>query len=311
MNNKQTFTYLLNRYFSNEQNGYKRSDLMDNFDKYITNIELELLPSAKSFLDLIDVSKTISVKDLDSIKALQINIGMSKYKKTYQFIKSGLVPTLEYLLINKSKLNTLIKQHLSVVLYKNKATAKDLIILNLLDNIALIVDFAPKFFYFIIGDIRQNKDLTDDRFTKKEIDTMKNTLGTFVNVIDTMDKKYLDNFFASVPKTTTVKASDIINTDDSAVNIVLGDKSGPSAITTHNFHYNIFYWIGRQIVDYQHSRAEKDKAEAQRLRLEIIRLQSEMNGVNDQKINNQIDYFKNKLDETEYRLSKYMEKENE
>lgn len=297
--------------FKSKSDTFKRNALFKELDDGYTNIKENIIPILEKIVNNVDEKNKdfLSAKDFDCCKQVNIVLKYSpvKDKSVYNFIKNILLVNLKNIVVSETQITNTLRNNCNPVLTYHSVNFKDISIMNFIDTIIFIGNYALDFVDLIIETYRvNNKFISKLPINKRLLENIENNLSSFVLAANTLNNKYIQEFLKELPNSSTLLIEDYRDVPSDLLDrIVNKDSNIPKIIKTNNFVGNIFYHIGMWWVDREHEKYNNMKTKRERFQLTIMQLELEKNGQNDENIDRQINWYREQEEELAYKITKY------
>lgn len=299
------------KFFKDKKTVIKKANLLNIFEDSINSINQEVLPVCENFIKNVDTDQTgiLNKKNLENVGELKIVLkyANTKEKNVYGYFKNILIPSLRSVVENREKLKNVLSNNFPTISTHASFTVKDLAVVNLIDNINFLSTYTLDLISYTIETCRiMTGSLKNYEMNKKLLEMLKNNLNPFVMLTIDLDKTYIDNFIKKLPTSTELIVDSIKEESPELIKRVMEDQGQPEKIlNVNNFTYNPIYHILSGIANWKHNAYLANKEKRERYRLTITQLELEKDGVNDEKINKQIEWYREREEELAYKITKY------
>lgn len=299
------------KFFKDKKTVIKKSLIISMFEDAVQSIETDVLPVCESFIKSVDTEQTgiLTKKNLDGVGELKVvlNYVKTKEKTVYGYFKNTVIPNLKSLVEHREKLKNVLTNNFPTISTYASFNVKDLSVINLIDNINFLSMYTLDLVNFVIETCRINSNsLKNYEMNKKVLEMIRNNLNPFVLLSTELDKNYLESFIKKLPNCTELIVDSIKEESPELIKRVLEDQGQPEKMmNVNNFTFNPIYHILSGIENFKYNRYLANKDKRERFRLTITQLELEKDGVNDDKINKQIEWYREKEEELTYKITKY------
>jgi hypothetical protein len=269
----------------------QKKDVLDNLKNTHKAITSLVIPTIEQIGDVYNLDH-IEKSDLLVSLALTAGYKTKSGKDTLKALKSS----FSGLSKGMSKLEDLIDDEFEELITDSSLTVRGSLILKTVEDINSITSYILDFLYLVIS-----KDITDSNYSTRRVKGVKSlvvTLGHSLSVYGSDYSKYLKM---------VEKSSDMDMTKDKAKlsslhNLVKKSGKLPKVANTNGFTGNPIYhglkWLGdRKVKKYETLQEKKILIE-----LKIAELKMEEEGETNSTISNQIKYYEDQLEKTEYQI---------
>lgn len=297
--------------FKSKSDTFKRTALFKELEDGFVNIKENIIPVVEKMVNNVDEKNKdfLTAKEFDCCKQINIVLKYStvKDKSVYSFIKNILLVNLKQLVVMENQIVNSLKNNCNPVLTYHSVNFKDISIMNFIDTVVFIGNYTLDFLDLILETYRVDKKfISNIPINKRLLENIEQNLTSYINAVNTLNAKYIQEFMKDLPKASTLLMEDYRDVSSSIVDKVVNSNSKiPTVIKTSNFVGNIFYHIGMWWVDREHEKYNNMKRKRERFQLTIMQLELEKSGQNDEKIDNQIKWYREQEEELAYKIAKY------
>lgn len=139
--------------------------------------------------------------------------------------------------------------------------------------------------------------------TEGEINWLKENEDAFIACLTGLSMKSALFMQAMEETPDAVVNPDTIDT----VNLMAGGKTDPFKMNFISTNMNLIYHVRLRIAEYQHAKYEMSLQERKAIELRILHLQNKLDGKNDPKVEEQIQYNEARLEKLNYKIKKMEE----
>lgn len=273
------------------KNNIKKDDVLKNIDFTVKLIDDDILPTLEGLKN----SKIKAIQNNKMINSLgkMCNIRGNAIEGLYEFFKAARNNMFWMIAFVDKKFPTIVTEA--------TVTGMTGVTIKVVTDVTSMASFILDFLNFAIS-----SESNSGKMTRVQIERIKSGMGTFMELF-----KVYNNTFPIIEKELPNVSNEILNFDQpnlGMLNILLAKTGKVIKIpTSHGFVGNPIYHIRLWMMDREIEKYEADKDRKKLLELKVLGLQmdKEADGVDKNKINKQIDYYEEKIQDLEYKISKF------
>ena len=254
------------------------------------SLEMETLPALKIYLDS-NVSAINKSKFLSSaFKMCNLSGNNNKcVKSVYDFFIE---------ISNSEKTVTKLCHELNDVLLDKVTSIKDAAIIRVIQDFSFLNLYVLDMLYMALI---ENGETT---FPKKKIDKTKEIVHQFAILFNYYNKK-IDKILEDIVNLPTININTVESESGSMLDNIISKFKFINVIpATDGFIHNPIFHFRMWLVDREINKYEALKDRKKEIELRLLELRYQDEGGNDPKLREQIEYFEDKLANTEYKINK-------
>lgn len=275
------------------KNNIKKEDVEKNIEFTIQLLDNDVIPALQ------ELSNT-KVKGVLGNKTITSFGKMCGLKGTVNSIFSSLHDFFKQAGTTLHTIDTLVDRKFPTIITEATVTGMTGSVVKIVTDLSSMSIFILDFVNYALADDGVGKP------TRLQVERVKNGMGTFMELF-----KVYNNNLETIEKELPNASNEILNFDQpnlGMLNILLS-KTGKliKLPVTNGFVGNPIYHIRMWMMDREIEKYEADKDRKRLLELKVLALNmdKEADGVDLNKINKQIEYYEDKIQDLEYKISKF------